>query len=185
MVAAFIVEGQMEQRIVQSLCTNAPVRLIGTNGKNVAMKAIASRVGAQMRLLRNCYPFVVLFDREQRQQSCDVLRQELLVELENEKVDVEQVIVGVADRNIENWILACSNVRAKYNIQGPTEGCNGKARLKAALHAANEQYGETTIGVELFRGIDVRAALAASASFNQFAELVVSHCLWIRKHTYN
>jgi hypothetical protein len=37
---AFLVEGKMEQLIVQSLCQGAPVRLINCNGDNVALGSV-------------------------------------------------------------------------------------------------------------------------------------------------
>jgi hypothetical protein len=63
---AFLVEGQMEQRIIQSLCPNKPVRLIRCNGDDVSMAAIARALNARLRLLLNYSPIIIILDRERR-----------------------------------------------------------------------------------------------------------------------
>ena len=39
---AFLVDGHMEQLIIQQLCPKKPVRRIGCNGDDVSMAAIAN-----------------------------------------------------------------------------------------------------------------------------------------------
>ena len=63
---AFIVDGLMEKRIIQKVCPGKPVRLLNCNGKAVSYEAAAKRVASLVRLLKNNYPIVIIFDREER-----------------------------------------------------------------------------------------------------------------------
>ncbi len=106
---------------------------------------------------------------------------ELIAELRANNIDTTNLVIGIADRMIENWILACSKVRERYDLVDNLDGCNGKSKLKFALHRKKEEYHETTVGVDMFCALDVRTAIANSPSFSDFAHSVKDHCKWIRK----
>ncbi len=181
MALAFLVEGRMEQRIVQRLCDGVPVRLIGANGRDVTPTAIAKRAAPLIRLLKNYYPIVIVFDREARKLSCAAIEAELRQALKAHKVERDDLIIGIADRMIENWILACSQVRRKYGLLESCEGKDGKAILSLALERNGKSYHETTIGVEMFCAIDVGAVREHSSSFARFVRELGQHCSWIRR----
>lgn len=121
MTAAFLVDGHMEQKIAQRLCAGCPVRILNINGRDVQIHAIAKQVATQFRLLNNrYYPVVILIDREERDVSADDLAKALVNEAERQGVPRDQLIVGVADRMIENWILAdpnCSECLANHSLR--------------------------------------------------------------------
>ena len=103
---AFLVDGQMEKLIIEKLCPNQRVRLTGLNGKDVTIEAIAKKASALIRLLNGKnYPIVVLIDREDRPESAEEIANLLKTEMRNEGIK-DDLIIGVADRMIENWILA-------------------------------------------------------------------------------
>ena len=179
MPIACIVDGRMEQRIVQRLCPNSPVRLMGINGRDVAVAAMAKRAAPLIRLLKNFYPIVVVFDREARPDRCDKLRNDFVAALKENGITRSDIIVGIADRMTENWMLGCGKLREKYSITERTEGCNGKTVITRALHAVGEVYHETTVGVDFFCAIDVASAIANSESFAVFAREMAPHCRWL------
>src|SRR3954452_9708477 len=68
---AFLVDGIMEQRILQHICPGKPVQRLNCNGKNVALEIIVDRIEFHIRLLNNRYdPIIILIDREQRRATC-------------------------------------------------------------------------------------------------------------------
>ncbi len=91
--------------IIQTLCPGQRVQRIGLNG-DVSIKAIAERLASLIYLLGNRhYPIVIVIGREKRIETSEEIKEALRVELNNLGV-VNQVIIGVSDRIIENWILA-------------------------------------------------------------------------------
>lgn len=180
MTIGILVEGRMEQRIVQRLCPDVPVRLIGTNGRDVTPNALAKRAATLIRLMKHQRPILVIFDREDRRESCDDLREAFLSSLCECDIDNE-VIVGIPDKMIENWILACPKFRRKYKFHETADGSNGKAKLKEKLKDSGVDYHETTIGVELFCGISSKKAAQNSKSLRKFADSISEHCAWANR----
>ena len=68
---AFLIEGHMEKKILQSVCPGVPIRRIECNGEDVAMSVMAKFIETHIRLLNNrYYPIVIIFDREGRESTC-------------------------------------------------------------------------------------------------------------------
>jgi len=180
---AFLVEGQMEQKIIQAICPGIVVRRINCNGIDVSMRAIAKTLDANMRLLKNYYPIFIVFDREGREQSCEKLMAELS-EILNAKDYAGTYRIGIADRTIENWILADWR-HALELFDGDDEdstnhdGENGKSRLKKML-PKGIVYNETTIGVDLFRKCRPSEMYANSSSFRKFVDTIDIKCWWLK-----
>jgi hypothetical protein len=82
---AFLVEGHMEQLVIQRLCPRKPVRRIGCNGDDVSMAAVAKALDAQLRLLSDYAPVVIILDRERRQETCQELIHDLSALLDRKK----------------------------------------------------------------------------------------------------
>lgn len=182
---AFIVDGYQEKKIVQQLCPNAPIRLLNRNGRDVELHAAAKRVVSLIRLLGNrYYPFVIIFDREERKESSSRVA-EVLRELILSEGIVDDLVIGVPDRMIENWLLAdWATVQSLGKLKTPKsqifEGCNGKAAIKKLLPKGNT-YQETVQGVEWFSAVNVNALFRNSSSFYHFVnELEHLDCLWLR-----
>jgi len=184
---AYLVEGDLEQKFVQNICPNSPVKKINCNGDSTSVEAIAKRVGTLGRLLHKRYaPLIVVVDREGREQSAKDLQAALAGELALEKLDVP-VIIGIPDRNIESWILADYQMflqSAELKAAGPNpsfEGHNGKSVIKKAL-GEGKTYVETIHGVSWLKS--ARPALMAkhSPSFNRFfSALAGLECWWLKQ----
>jgi len=176
----FIVEGHMEKDIIQRICDGRPVRMFH-NGRSVAPSALAKQAATLIKLMKYTRPIIILFDREMRHESCTELSSAFLKALSGYGVSENDVIVGVADRMIENWILACASVRQKYQVGFVTEGYHGKGKLSEVMDLAGEHYHERIEGVEMFIGIDKVSAMANSESFKLFAKSISPYCEWMRR----
>lgn len=168
---AFLVDGHLEQRFVQRVCPGKPVRRLNCNGRNVSAEAIAKRVATQCRLMKGRhYPIVVWVDLEDRPISYHKFIEEITNEIH--KLDVaDELIIGVADRCIENWIIADSEVSG---IAEECDGFNGKNRLSKS----RPDYHETTVGVELLTACH-SSRMIRSPSFAHFREKLPDGCWWL------
>jgi hypothetical protein len=180
--AAFLVDGHLEQKFIQRTCSSRPVRRINCNGRNVATSAVAKRIATQCRLLGNRhYPIIVIIDREDRPETSRKISSQLLSYLKEEGI-IDTIIIGVADRMIENWILADADIvnhheSCKKATPCYSEGCNGKNVLERCL----DHYHETTIGVELLLNCRVSRIKENSQSFSDFFnQLPGNDCSWLK-----
>ena len=182
--AAFLVDGQLEQRFIQSVCPGSPVKLIACNGKSVTPEAIAKRVASHCRLLSGkYYPIVIWTDLEGRQCSCEEFCAELHDCILNEGVK-DQFVLGVADRMIENWIIADKQAvlprlkNKKIDYPSNPDGFNGKAFLKKNM----PHYHETTVGVDMLSSCH-SSNMECSPSFLAFKSEVLSSikCWWLSR----
>lgn len=181
---AFLVDGHLEQKVVQRICPDSVVRRLQCNGDNVALDAIAKRVTSHCRLLGGKhYPLLVVIDREERQQSAEAISAELLALIKAEGI-TDIVVIGVADRNIENWIIADTEMLMTANPGispswgSVTDGFDGKAQLKRVLGA----YHETTTGVNLLLNCRPSTMKEASPSFNNFLQqITLAQCHWLHR----
>lgn len=179
---AFLVEGHMEQSIIQRICPGKTVRLIGCNGDGLAISAIVKRLDSQIRLMKNFHPVVIIFDREKRRMSAS----EIVEEVSRQLVDLKhggRFIIGVPDREIENWILAdWQSVQEKFGYESQlkvsSEGCNGKSTLKSML-PKGERYNETSLGLSLFLSLRATNIYNASESFRSFFDCIDFKCDWL------
>lgn len=179
---AFIIEGHIEKRILQSICRGFPIRRIGCNGEDVSMSVMAKFIDTHIRLFNNRhYPIVIIFDRELRQASCNALIRELTSEL-NDRGHGGQFVVGIPDRTIENWILADRQMLVdSYNANvnnASYEGSVGKSEIKKML-GADYKYHETTLGVELFLKCNPKVIYKRSPSFRSLVKKLPYRCPWI------
>jgi hypothetical protein len=180
---AFLVEGHMERLIIQRLCPKKRVRRIGCNGGDVSMAAIAKAVDAQLRLLKDCDPVVIILDRERRQATCEELIQQLGALLDEKYQG--RYIIGMPDRTIENWILSDWNhVIAEDSTYLPIatdlEAQHGKSSMKK-LMPPGIFYHETTVGVELFLKCRPAQIFAVNESFRSFVSRLDNiECWWLQ-----
>jgi hypothetical protein len=185
---AYFVEGKMEQLIIQQICPGSPVRMINCNGDGVAIEAIARRVASLGRMLRGKVRiFVVIFDREGRTLSSEEIALRFLELLKAEGFN-ENVVVGIPDRMIENWILAdyksfCRNAKIEFNgetAKRSFDGCAGEAQIKKLL-PKGVSYVKTLHGVEWFIKSRSEVISNTSPSFRSFADRLTSlKCNWLQ-----
>lgn len=181
--AAFLVDGHLEQIFIQRICPNRPVRRINCNGKNVSVVAIVARIAMQCRLLSSRYhPVIIVIDREDRDLTANEFATELLDHIRASGVN-DNIIIGIADRMIENWILADHDALNQYpgkrqNIPTSCEGDHGKNIIKSCLN----HYHETTVGVELLETCKPSTMIANSPSFKSFYEQLPKNCVfWLNR----
>lgn len=182
MTAAFIVEGKMEKLIIQSLCTGSRVQMIN-NGSDVTMEVMAKQIASHVRLLRGKhFPIIIIFDRERRTETTHEIKSLILHTLKKDAIDCDSIRIVVADRTIENWILAGTNeipVSTDYCSKG-MEGRSIVGLFRKELSQIGIEYHKTTSGVLLFRKIDRQKAANASASFRDLCNNTSDICFWTR-----
>lgn len=169
---AFIVDGYTEKLIIQQLCPGKPISRTDLNGKKVSLDAIAKKVASLIRLFNNRhYPIIVLIDKEEREQDIAEIIEYLHSKLEENGIVNCDVRIGVADRMIENWIIAdwdCLNSE-KNDKPNITDGLNGAAIIKKVKGS----YGKTTDGVDLFLSTNPIKIYQNSESFRNFTDKLV------------
>jgi hypothetical protein len=184
---AYIVEGDLEQAFLKNVCPGAPIRKIGCNGDDVALRTLAKFIGTQGRLLQKRYrPLIIVFDREGRCKPCDQIETEIREYLLDESISVE-IIIGIPDREIENWILAdaisfCSCTRTDRNaLESNYEGKGGKAAIKSLL-SHGSVYVETSDGPSWLKKCRPTRMAAASESFRRFYDHIKEmQCWWLKE----
>ncbi|MCE5251069.1 hypothetical protein LLG96_12705 [bacterium] len=181
---AFIVDGQMEKRIVQNLCPGQPVRLMNCNGKNVTYDAAAKHAATLIRLLKRYYPIIIVFDKEKRTDSSDVVARSLLEAIATHDLQGVNILIGVPDCMIENWMLAdITAINLYYNLHPPIsqsnfEGKNGKSHIRLII--GSQHYSETQDGPLIFNKCNVTSIYKNSISFRNFFNLISSiNCKWL------
>jgi hypothetical protein len=136
---AFIVEGHLEQRMIQIACPGNKVVLLGVNGDDVLMGTIATRIETHLNLFSNrYYPVIVIFDRERRQQSVSELVVELQGSLCKRGIDVKQLYFLISDRDIETMFVAHVDLAGEFIVGGcpdtpSVDGINGEFELRKRL----------------------------------------------------
>lgn len=165
---AFIVDGFTEKLIINQVCPGNPIRRTDLNGKSVTIKAIANKISSLIRLLNNKhYPIIVVIDRENRLEDCLTIIENLKLELIENGHQNEDIRISVADKMIENWIIAdwklIDNIKNKPEI---TDSLNGSSEIKKKLGS----YGKTTDGVNLFMKADPLIIYNNSPSFKTFID---------------
>lgn len=167
---AFIVDGLTEKNILEKLCPGKSIRL-SINGKDVSLKKMAEKIVTIIRALDNRnYPIVILTDREKRNDDflkvANDLKQEVVKILKEKNIDVD-IRIGVADRMIENWILADADALNNHpEIPTETDGISGKSWMKKL----KPNYSETADGPDLFLKADALKIYEQSPSFKHFVD---------------
>ena len=137
----FIVDGQMEQTIINHFCPDKPVRLLNCNGRDVSIEAAAKKAASLIRLMKRNYPVVLIFDREKRVDTSEQIAQKLQEEIQKCGINNIELIIGVPDKMMENWILADINSINSYlevnEEQNVFEGTGGKSKIKQIINTKN------------------------------------------------
>ena len=121
-------------------------------------------------------------DREGREATATEFAAELEAAIRAEGV-TDNIVLGVADRAIENWILADGEtVRplCKDDVPYPRQpdGFKGKGKMKKLI----PDYHETTIGVDLLTQCHASRMMMTSLSFKNFwDQLSENDCLWLAR----
>lgn len=180
----FIVEGQCEQRFIQSICPGMRVWSLGTNGKRVPHRVMAARIVALTKpWINRARAFYVLFDREARPESAEDLIRGVKDECASMGLDISDFVFGAPDKMIENWMLADPAAIVNYlGVDGYTyeyEGRPGKGILKGLFASQRKKYFESTDGPAILRSCDHAVIRQNSASAATFLGQVVIPCAWL------
>ncbi len=165
---AFIVDGFTEKLILDRICPGCKITRTDLNGNTVTIAAIAKKVASLIKLLGNkFYPIIIIVDKEDREESCDLLIEELTTGLIQNGCGDQDIRVFFADRMIENWIIADWNVLNNLKDKPiTTDGLRGSKIIKDSLGS----YSKTIDGVELFLKCDSRIIYENSPSFKQMID---------------
>ncbi|MDQ0456105.1 hypothetical protein [Rhizobium paknamense] len=181
----FIVEGQMEEKIIREMCKGSEVRRLQINGSKFPVEKIAERVCPHISLLRRkgVKKFILIIDREQRDVSSEEFEKDILNKLSDLKIDISSVIVASPDRNFESWFVPFLNSSCKIStdVQSNAEGCNGKSIAREKFKASGQKYVEVVDGVSLFKKVTARKLSEASFSFKRFFDAFDEECWWMKK----
>ena len=176
----FLVEGQTEKLFIEQVCPGTKILRLEINGRNVAIDAVVARAASLIRLQQGrTSPSIILFDREDRAEPASFIAQEVSTKL-SQILPAERIVVGVADRMIENWILAdWESLRslAPNLPQAPatTDGLNGNAVLRRLL----SNYSKTLDGPKLLRSARATFIQLQSQSFAAFRTQLTVTCPWL------
>jgi hypothetical protein len=185
----FIVEGDLEKKFLEKQCkSHLIIRKIPSNGDSVCIDKIVSMIRAIVELINNPGEIFVVLDREGRVETAEQLEQIISTKL-NEIFPRKLLSIHIADRMIENWIIADIDVLLSEGLEiegDPTmfEGCGGKAKIKAAFRKNNSSYSETVDGVRLLEKCMPTVLAQKSASFSRlYPRLLekVGFCTWVTK----
>lgn len=165
---AFIVDGFTEKLIIQQICPNQPIRRTDLNGKDASIYAISKRISSIIRLLGNRYfPIVILIDKEERDIEFINIASEIKNNLNKEGLQNCDIRVGVADRMIENWIIAdWECITNKPKIIPKTDSVNGASIIRKVQGS----YDKTTDGVNLFLKCNQAIVYKNSESYKYFID---------------
>lgn len=165
---AFIVDGHTEQGLIGAICPGHPIQRTNLNGKNVTIDAIAKKIASMIRLLGNRhYPIIILVDREDREETCDVLIEQLYASLIKEGINNLDIRIGFADRMIENWIIAdFQTIGDVKNKPQPSDGLRGSAVIKKQKGS----YNKIIDGIKLLLSVDKTIVYRESPSYKAFID---------------
>lgn len=178
MKPAFLVDGVTEQKFVQLVCKDRPVKIINCNGDTVSAEAIAKRAASLIRLWGGrCFPIIVLVDRESRGASAEDFCAKLIAAIQNEGIR-DQLVVGVADRMIENWMLGDPAVWPDEVVLEDVDGLRGSSIVKQRM----PEYGKAANGPSLLQRCRASEISQRSKSFRDFTgQLSALRCSWLRR----
>lgn len=165
---AFIVDGHTEQCLIRSICPGHPIQRTNLNGNSVTIEAIAKKISSMIRILSNRhYPIIILVDREDREQSCEELSNELNDCLIEEGIVDQDIRIGFADRMIENWIIADFQLISDLDKKPEqTDGLKGASVIKKHIGS----YNKVIDGVKLLLSINKPLVYNESPSFKLFVD---------------
>lgn len=164
---AFIVDGYTELKILQNICPGRPVKRTDCNGRDVKIKAIAKKIALHIRVLNNkYYPIIILVDKEEREMSFEEMAEQIRIELNNEGITDQDLRIGVADRMIENWIIADWELFSGTLENKPetTDSCNPNSIIRKH----KDSFDKTTDGVDYFIAARQSEIYRNSPSFRHF-----------------
>ncbi|TWT23546.1 DUF4276 family protein [Luteimonas marina] len=178
MKPAFLVDGVTEQKFIQTICKDRPVKIINCNGDSVSAEAIAKRAASLIRLWGGrCFPIVILVDRESRGESAENFCATLVDSIRDEGIE-DQLIVGVADRMIENWMLGDPDIWPDAEDLDDVDGFRGSSVVKQRM----PEYGKAANGPSLLARCKASAISLRSRSFRTFIDqLSLLRCAWLRR----
>jgi len=135
---AALVEGQTEAYFIEEAFPSSRVFRPFPNGRDVGLDMIAECINEALQILAGDFRYVViLLDKERRRETSSEIREYLRERILKSH---RSLSIGVADIQIETWILAdeikmrSQSGQAAYNYGG--DGCSAKRILRDLLGAS-------------------------------------------------
>lgn len=166
----FFVDGKSEKEVLARVCPGVPAKLTGLNG-DVDLEAIANRISDLFPALGNrYYPLIVVIDRERRSEtSLDIeseLRELLAKKLEDQGVNLNDIIVGVSDRNLESWVIAALDIEEDSFDSGNSDITN----VYSVMRKYVPKYRKATDAPDIITWSSLPRMYRRSPSFKRFAD---------------
>lgn len=166
---AFIVDGFTEKNIIDKICPNRPVRRTDLNGKSVTLDKIAERLATYLRLFNNrYYPIIIIIDKEERQQPCEEIISYIKGKLNDAGFNNDDIRISIADRMIENWLIADTRIFSEEEMPSKIDGINGASLLKKKYG----NYSKSTDCLKILKEFNPKIAYQKSESFKYFVDLI-------------
>lgn len=166
---AFIVDGFTEKNIIDRICPNRPVRRTDLNGKSVTLDKIAERLETYIRLFNNkYYPIIIIIDKEDRQQPCEEIIKYIMDKLNIAGFKNDDIRISIADRMIENWLIADTRIFTEKEKPTKIDGVNGSSILKKKYGS----YSKSTDCLKIINNFNPEIAYKNSPSFKYFVDLL-------------
>lgn len=164
---AFIVDGFTEKNIIDQICPKRPIRRTDLNGKDVTLDAISERLALHIRLLGNrYYPIIIIIDKENRTQSCEEICKYIYRKLNSLGICNQDIRISIADKMIENWLIADTSIFEPNEVPNKFDGVNGAFILRKKFGS----YSKSTDCLKLINSFDAKIAYKNSESFKFFVD---------------
>jgi hypothetical protein len=166
---AFIVDGFTEKNIIDKICPNRPIRRTDLNGKDVTLDAIADRLSSYIRLFNNkYYPIIIIIDKENRTLNCEEISKYLKEKLDLAGFNNQDIRISIADKMVENWLIADVSIFKKNEIPNKIDGINGASILKKKFGS----YSKSTDCLKIVKTFNPSIAYKNSNSFKSFIDKI-------------
>jgi hypothetical protein len=175
-----IVEGQTEAHFVKATYANALITRPFPNGEDVAVEVIVDAVTDTVETVcGHISKVLVLLDLEKRSVSANDFLNAILSAL-SQNCSGRQFYIGVADRQIETWILAdVHTMRQRFDPEYvyPGDGCGAKKLLHKLSEGIVRAPRDTA---NLLKSCSAERALSNSPSLRALIDQIDFEWVWAK-----
>jgi len=175
---AAIVEGHTEEHFIRATYASVHITRPIPNGRTVTTEVVIEAIIDALELIGgNISKVVVLLDREQR----DLDAEAFIMAIRNgitPRCGARAIYIGVADRQIENWIIADEQeMRSRFDrtFKYPGDGCAGKTVLQSLSGGTSRGPRDTAL---LLKSCSATRSAGNSPSLSRFIQAIDFDWVW-------
>jgi hypothetical protein len=177
---AAIVEGHTEAHFVHATYAASHIIRPIPNGETVPVEQIIEAILDAMDVIGgNISKILILLDREQREMEAEDFLSKIQSALEL-RCGTRKLYIGVADRQIENWIVADEQEmrnRYKPDFEYQGDGCGGKAVLEKINGGVSLGPFDTAL---LLKSCSANRASTRSSSLARLLKIIDFDWFWAK-----